>query len=142
MCMRGFKCIAAVAAGAVLLIGCKSDGPPTTAGSGGAIKTSWGEPDLQGIWTMEFDTPLQRPPRFKDRATLTGQERAELDKQRAALEGRDKRVERGTELDVAGAYSQIFNTVKHTGPRTSLIIDPPDGRIPPLTPEAQARAAA
>ena len=106
------------------------------------MTTPWGEPDLQGIWTPETDTPLQRPAKFKDQATLTDAERAELDKQRAALLGRDKRVERGTELDVAGAYGAVFNTVKHTGPRTSLIVDPPNGRIPPLTPEAQARAAA
>jgi hypothetical protein len=96
---------------------------------------------LQGIWTPETDTPLQRPAKFKDQATLTDAERAELDKQRAALLGRDKRVERGTELDVAGAYGAVFNTVKHTGPRTSLIVDPPNGRIPPLTPEAQKIAA-
>jgi hypothetical protein len=129
--------IAAIVAGA-MHAGCGSSVPSTKAG----IKTPWGDPDLQGIWTMEFDTPLQRPARFKDRATLTDQERTELDKQRAALQGRDKRVERGTELDVAGAYSQVFNTVKRTGPRTSLIIDPPDGRMPALTEEARARAAA
>jgi hypothetical protein len=123
-----------------MLLGCTTN---RSAGSGNATpKTAWGDPDLQGIWTLETDTPLQRPARLKDKTTLTEQERAELDKQRAALEGRDKRVERGTELDVAGAYSQVFNTVKHTGVRTSLIIDPPNGRIPPLTQEAQARAAA
>jgi len=144
MSMRGLKWIAATAfavVGGVLLIGCGSRGPSQESGAA-QIKTPWGEPDLQGIWTMEFDTPLQRPARFRDKTTLTDQERAELDKQRAALQGRDKRVERGTELDVAGAYSQVFNTVKRTGPRTSLIVDPPDGRIPPLTPEAQGRAAA
>ena len=143
--MRGLKCIAAAifAAGGVLVVGCGSRGPSSpAAGNGAQIKTPWGEPDLQGIWTLETDTPLQRPAKFKDKATLTSEERAELDKQRAALLGRDKRVERGTELDVAGAYSAVFNTVKRTGPRTSLIIDPPNGRIPPLTPEAQARGAA
>jgi hypothetical protein len=138
-----FKWTTAVAAAAgfgVLIAACGSRGP--SAGSGSGPQTPWGEPDLQGIWTSETDTPLQRPARFKDKTTLTDQERAELDKQRAALQGRDKRVERGTELDVAGAYSAVFNTVKHTGPRTSLIIDPPDGRMPPQTDEARARAAA
>ncbi len=139
--MRTLTWLAPAALAVVALTACGSRTEPSAA-SNAAIKTSWGDPDLQGIWTMEFDTPLQRPARFKDKTTLTDQERAELDKQRASLEGRDKRVERGTELDVAGAYSQVFNTVKHTGPRTSLIIDPPDGRIPPLTPEAQARNAA
>ena len=143
--MRGVKSIASavlVLGGGVLLVSCGSRAPSSGAGHDAPLKTVWGEPDLQGIWTLETDTPLQRPAKFKDQATLTEAERAELDKQRAALLGRDKRVERGTELDVAGAYSQEFNTVKHTGARASLIIDPPNGRMPPLTPEAQARAAA
>ena len=108
----------------------------------GAPRTAWGEPDLQGIWTDEFDTPLQRPGRYKDREFFTEQERAELDKQRLGLLGRDRRVERGTELDVAGAYNAVFTSMKRTGHRTSLIVDPPDGRIPSLTAEARERAAA
>jgi hypothetical protein len=51
-------------------------------------------------------------------------------------------VERGTELDVAGAYNAVFLSFKPTGKRTSLIVDPPNGRIPPQTPEAQKAAAA
>jgi len=105
-------------------------------------KTSWGEPDLQGIWTDESDTPLQRPAKYANQEFFTEAQRAELDKERAALVGRDKRVQRGTELDVAGAYNSVFMMMKHTGRRTSLIVDPPDGRIPALTPEAQKRAAA
>jgi len=112
-----------------------------TAASPAGVATPWGEPDLQGIWTIETDTPLQRPARFANKEFLTDEERQELDKERAALLGRDKRVERGTELDVAGAYNAVFNTVRRTGRRTSLIIDPPNGRLPPQTPEAQTRAA-
>jgi hypothetical protein len=107
-----------------------------------ALKTRWGEPDLQGIWTGESDTPLQRSPKYANQEFFTEAQRAELDKERAALLGRDRRVERGTELDVAGAYNSVFMMMKHTGTRTSLIVDPLDGRIPPLTPEAQQRAAA
>ena len=92
--------------------------------------TPWGEPDLQGIWTNEFDTPLQRPPQFANKEFFTEEERAELDKQRAALLGRDLRVERGSELDVAGAYNSVFMSMKRAGRRTSLIVDPPDGRVP------------
>jgi hypothetical protein len=110
--------------------------------SDAALKTPWGEPDLQGIWTDESDTPLQRSPKYANQEFFTEAQRAELDKERAALLGRDKRVERGTELDVAGAYNSVFMMMKHTGTRTSLIVDPPNGRIPPLTPEAQQRAAA
>ena len=112
-----------------------------SAGNGAAQVTDWGEPDLQGIWTLETDTPLQRPARFATREFLTEQERAALDQERAALLGRDRRVERGTELDVAGAYNAVFNTVRPTGRRTSLIVDPPDGRVPDRTPEAQQRDA-
>ena len=100
------------------------------------LRTPWGEPDLQGIWTDEYDTPLQRAPRYGNREFFTDAERAELDKQRAALLGRDIRVERGTELDVAGAYNSVFMSLKRTGPRTSLIVDPADGRVPPLTADA------
>jgi hypothetical protein len=107
-----------------------------------ALKTAWGEPDLQGIWTDESDTPLQRSPKFANQETFTEAQRAELDRERSALMRRDKRVERGTELDVAGAYNAVFTSQKRTGERTSLIIDPPNGRIPPMTPEAQKLAAA
>jgi hypothetical protein len=106
------------------------------------MKTAWGEPDLQGIWTDETDTPLQRSPKYAAQEFFTDAQRAELDKERAALLSRDKRVERGTELDVAGAYSALFMSQKHTGARTSLIVDPPDGRMPPTTPQAQKLATA
>src|SRR5689334_17610454 len=106
-----------------------------------ALKTPWGEPDLQGIWTDESDTPLQRSSKYANQEFFTEAQRQELDKERAALLGRDKRVERGTELDVAGAYSSVFMSMKRTGARTSLIVAPANGRIPALTPEAQQRAA-
>jgi hypothetical protein len=107
-----------------------------------SLKTPWGDPDLQGIWTDESDTPLQRAPKFADQEFFTDAQRAELDKQRAALLRRDRRVERGTELDVAGAYNALFMIQKRTGARTSLITDPPNGRIPAMTPEAAKGAAA
>jgi hypothetical protein len=105
-------------------------------------KTPWGEPDLQGIWTDENNTPLQRPAKYANQEFFTEAQRAELDKERSALLGRDKRGERGSELDVSGAYNAEFSSVRRTGARTSMIVDPPNGRIPPLTPEAQKIAAA
>jgi hypothetical protein len=121
------------------------EGPTASATAPAAaatLKTPWGEPDLQGIWMDESDTPLQRPAKYANQEFFTEAQRAELDKERAALLGRDKRVERGTELDVAGAYNAAFMSIKRTGVRTSLIVDPPNGRIPPLTPDAQKIAAA
>src|ERR1700719_1254352 len=107
-----------------------------------ALTTPWGEPDLQGIWTDETDTPLQRSPKFANQEFFTEAQRAELDRQRAAMRGRDKRAERGTLADVAGAYNDVFTPKKRTGGRTSRIVDPPNGRLPPPTPEAQKTAAA
>jgi hypothetical protein len=106
------------------------------------LKTPWGEPDLQGIWTDETYTPLQRPAKYADQEFFTAAQREELDKARAALLGKDRRAERGTELDVTGSYNEVFKSRRRTGARTSRIADPPNGRIPPLTPEAQKAAAA
>jgi hypothetical protein len=110
--------------------------------NGAAPRTPWDEPDLQGIWTVESDTPLQRSPKFANQEFFTEAQREELDRERAALLGRDKRVARGTELDVAGAYNAVFMSKKRTGLRTSLIVDPLNGRIPPLTREAEMFTAA
>ena len=106
------------------------------------LRTLWGEPDLQGIWTDEFDTPLQRPAEYANQELFSEAQRQQLDKQRAELFGSDPRQQRGTTIDVGGAYNTAFLTVKHAGVRTSLIVDPPNGRIPPLTPEAQKAAVA
>jgi hypothetical protein len=104
--------------------------------------TPWGEPDLQGIWTDEIDTPLQRPAKFANQEYFTEAQRAALDRERSELLARDSRAERGTERDVDGSYNSAFLSVKHIGARTSKIVDPLDGRIPPLTPEAQNAVAA
>jgi hypothetical protein len=113
-----------------------------TAAATSVVKTPWAEPDLQGIWTDETDTPLQRPAKYASQEFFTAAQRAELDAQRAALGGKDNRAERGTELDVTGSYNDLFIIRKRTGVRTSRIVDPPNGRIPPTTAEAQKAAAA
>src|SRR5262252_8293417 len=107
-----------------------------------ALTTPWGEPDLQGIWTDETDTPLQRSPKYANQEFFTEAQRAELDQQRGAMRGRDRRAERGSVADVAGAYNDVFTPKKRTGARTSRIVDPPNGRLPPLTAEAHKTAAA
>jgi hypothetical protein len=99
--------------------------------AGPAPKTAWGEPDLQGIWTDEFQTPLERRARDADKEFLTDAERAEIDKQRTTP----------PTTPVIGAYSAVFQSQRPTGRRTSLVVDPPNGRIPPLTPEAKKRIA-
>jgi hypothetical protein len=62
-----------------------------------ALKTPWGEPDLQGIWTDEFDTPFQRPAKYANQEFFTEEQREELDKARATLLGR-----RATERELVG----------------------------------------
>jgi hypothetical protein len=119
--------------------------PPAVSGDAmkaPSLKTPWGEPDLQGIWTDEFDTPFQRPAKFANQQFFTEAQREEMDKARSLLLSNDERQQRGSELDVAGGYNGVFLTVKRTSVRTSRIVDPPDGLIPPRTPEAQKAAAA
>jgi hypothetical protein len=132
----------ASAAGAVTSIPIGSTQAQAPAVTEHALTTPWGEPDLQGIWTDETDTPLQRSAKYATQEFFTASQRAELDATRAALFDEDRRLERGTERDVAGAYNSVFLSVKHIGARTSKIVDPPDGRIPALTLEAQKIAAA
>ncbi len=116
--------------------------PGTTPATSRSLKTPWAEPDLQGIWTDETTTPLQRPARYANQEVFTEAERAELDRVRSEVLGRERRAERGTERDVSGSYNNVFVSFKRTGARTSLIVDPPNGRIPPLMPEAQKLAGA
>jgi len=109
-------------------------------------KTTWGTPDLQGIWSRAFDIPLERPAKYANQEFFTDAERAELDRRIAGIvngESDESRRARGTERDVNTEFTQAPYTVHlPVGTRTSLIVDPPDGRIPPETPKAkQARSA-
>ena len=125
--------IAAAVVGAAISVSVIPSSAQAPAASGAALKTPWGEPDLQGIWTDEFDTPLQRPAQYANQEFFTEAQRAELDKTRSATLNRF-----ATEREINGAYNAAtFFTTKHTGARTSKIVDPANGRIPPLTPEAQ-----
>jgi hypothetical protein len=91
----------------------------TAAPAAAALKTPWGEPDLQGIWTYETDTPLQRLAKYAGQEFFTEAQRAELDRERAALLARDGRAERGTETDVTQGYNLVFLSVKRIGARTA-----------------------
>jgi len=112
-----------------------------TARMGPAPKTPWGEPDLQGIWSRDVDIPLERPAKYANQEFFTDAQRAELDRQISGIISRDSTESRrapGTERDVNTEFSQEAFTVHlPVGRRTSLIVDPPDGKMPRLTPEAQ-----
>ena len=118
------RCVISAAAGAVVAsIGTRALAQAPTA-SLTTLNTSWGEPDLQGIWTDEFDVPLQRPAKYADQEFFTETQREQLDKERSTLGG-DRRGERATEADVAGADNSVGWFAKRTGARTSRIVDPP-----------------
>lgn len=113
-----------------------------------SLKTPWGDPDLQGIWDHKITTPLERPAKFADRQFLSDEEVAAIDAASAATptgKGRDVRGERGSDADVEGAYNNIFSTAGGRyirSKRSSLLIDPPDGKLPQLTDEGKALVAA
>jgi len=103
-------------------------------------RTADGQPDLQGVWTNSTLTPLERPAELAGKAVLTEQEAADYVKgllQRVNTDRRDG----GAQVDVGRSYNEFWRDRGNnlTDLRTSLIVDPPDGRIPALTPEAQKR---
>ena len=125
-------------------------------------RTADGRPDLQGIWTTQTFTPLERPDRFAGRELLTEEEAAELTAvltapgvdplrraafaQALAEDDPAKRRDTTIQTDVTHYDNAVWLTTRRpkglSSRRTSLIVDPPDGRIPPRTPEGQRRAAA
>ncbi len=120
-------------------------------------RTSDGRPDLQGLWTTQTFTPLQRPERYAGKEFLTEEEAAEF----ARLVGGDgvdplagnlfaasdeERRKRITQTDPTHYNNAVWLATPTrkalSSLRTSLIVDPADGRLPPVTPEGQQRAAA
>lgn len=106
-------------------------------------KTPWGDPDIQGVWDYWTFTPLERPEEFGNKAMMTAAEAAEYGKrlQRQALAIDIEGPGNGQ----TGAYGQELWTDRARGSalrQTSIIVEPEDGQIPPLTPEAQKQAAA
>jgi hypothetical protein len=97
--------------------------------------------DLEGVWTNTTITPLERPSEFAGKQFLTPEEAAKYERETNQRNDADNR-ESNPEADVNHAYNQFWwdrGTKVAAGLRTSLIVDPPDGRIPPLTPAAQKR---
>jgi hypothetical protein len=102
-------------------------------------RTSWGHPDLQGAWDPTTGTPLERPAQYKDREFLTDEEAEERERTRfAQFDSKDRGPRNRT-----GDYGSVWREgSKNALNRTSLIIDPPNGRFPPLTTAAKEAAAA
>jgi hypothetical protein len=117
-------------------------GAPHSASASSAVpRTPDGRPDLQGIWDFAQLTPLERPGDFAGKQSLTDDEAEEFAQRRIETSNKDRR-DGGAAADVERAYNDFwwdFGT--RVARQTSLVVDPPDGRIPALTPEAQQRIA-
>jgi hypothetical protein len=110
-----------------------------------APRTPDGHPDLQGNWSFATITPFERPPAFGDKAVLTDQEVQQFEQETASRASQDGNRQRGTAADVNRAYNDAWydrGTKMASSRQTSIVVDPPNGRVPALTTEAQARAAA
>ena len=121
----------------------------TSAGKWTAPKTAWGDPDLQGVYTTDDlnGVPMQRPEKYGTRQYLTEQELAERTKDVNNLESTIQTGDRPTTgfwatvkgVDAAAVPAQWVEFARHASQLTSLVMDPPNGRIPALTPEGQKR---
>ena len=108
-------------------------------------RTPDGKPDLQGAWSFANVTPFERPAAFGEKATLSDEEVEQIEEQAAASSKQDERRQRGTAADVGRAYNDFWydrGTRAASTRQSSIVVDPPNGRVPALTPEAQARASA
>jgi hypothetical protein len=141
-------CLAAIAVLSTIVV--SGQAPARTS----APRTPDGKPDLQGIWDFRTVTPMERPAEFANKPTLTEKEAADYEKRITERQNADsnrdesKKTSRGqvngTEItaDVALAYNDFWwdrGTKVIGSRRTSLVIDPPDGKIPAMTPEGRAR---
>ena len=106
------------------------------------LRTPWGDPDLQGIWSYATFTPLERPEALAGREFLTPEEVAEQNLADATRASSERRGELSSDRDLALAYNQVWWDRGVSTGRTSLIVDPPDGRLPALTPAAERRLEA
>jgi hypothetical protein len=107
--------------------------PATSSQSETAPRASWGDPDLRGTWTNATTTPMVRPDEFAGREFLTQEEWV------VRNPGSGISTEDLTALMPTGAYNDFWLEKGELSLRTSLLVDPPDGKYPPVTPEAMQR---
>jgi hypothetical protein len=134
---------AVVASGIFLAVAAMGQGSALAKKTWSAPRTPDGKPDLQGIFSTATLTPLERPADLGDKQFFTEKEAQEYENQLLKTSNRDRR-DGGADTDVGRAYNEFwFSRGDHivASRRTSLIVDPPDGKIPALTPAAQKAQA-
>jgi hypothetical protein len=157
----GLTTLVSVASGQVAPQPAKANGKVVAQGKGKIPRTADGKPDLQGFWANNNATPLERPKELAGRATLTDEEVAAMKKKAHELFGGESDAAFGDSVFLAalsnvqgtkkgfksvdgetGDYSSVWTVERDWDNRTSLITDPPDGRIPAMTADAQKRRQA
>ena len=134
----------AVLLAAALLVPAAATGQDDASDAWQVPRTPNGRPDLQGVWDFRSLTPLERPEALADQDVFSAEEAAQFTEERLAALDKDQPGLDGR-IPLSGGYNDFWWDYGRqlTGDlRTSLVVDPPDGRLPALTPAARDRAAA
>jgi hypothetical protein len=135
-----FRCFALVsAAAAVIAVVMLAPVPGAAQQKTAPPLTAWGAPDLQGVWDFRSLTPMERPSGLKDKEVFSDEEAETFAQEQIKRQSRDR--------DTSGRvvpYNDFWfdEGTKVTTQRTSLIVDPLDGRMPPMTPQGEKNRAA
>ncbi len=136
------RCIAS-GGGVGLVLALVAFAPAAAAGQDALPRTPDGQPDLQGVWNFSTATPMDRPEELAGKTTLTPEEAAAWEQQLAETRAANESEREDAPLGAQLGYSvRVWFEHGHTltEHRTSLVVDPPDGRIPAVRPEVAARA--
>src|SRR5260221_2694538 len=138
LALSGACAVACVIASVDVTVFAQGTGEPQKAAARPSVpRTPDGRPDLSGVWSFVSATPLERPQEFGDKAVLSDEKIAQLERRAA----QQSTVEGQPPSGDTGSYNRFWTDsgAKRTDRRTSLISDPRDGRLPPVTPETQKR---